>query len=285
MSLLGAGCSVGSIDEGVTFGDPNAVPSDEDEQTTGGAVLTTGVTDNATDPTDDGGSGTDVTTGTSSPSTDTASDTEPAGSTQGSSGDPEGSTGATAQCGDGVADADEACDGADLADMSCADIGTFVDGVLSCDAACAYDTSACIELIKEPVAVCESINLAFPDLGSAVTSTVTLPEGGTVADATIGIALTHTYVGDLTVDVEHGGTTVRLLDRDCGTEEDIDLTFDDAGAALNCAASTSGAATIPSEALSSFDGVAAGGVWTFSFQDNALADLGAATEICVNVTF
>ena len=114
---------------------------------------------------------------------------------------------------------------------------------------------------------------------------MTLPEGGTVADATIGIALTHTYIGDLTVDVQHGDITVRVFDRECGTEEDIDLTFDDAGAALNCAASTSGAATLPAEALSSFDGVAAGGVWTFSFQDNALADVGAATEICVTVAF
>lgn len=285
MSLLGVGCSVGSIDEGLTFGDPDAVPSGEDESSGTGTVLTTGVTDNPSDPTADEGTGTDATTGTGGPDSDTAPDTDPAGSTEGSSGGPQGSTGAMAQCGDGMVSADEACDGDDLADMTCADIGTFVGGVLSCDAACAYDTSGCTELSKEPIEVCETINLAIPDSGSAVTSAVSLPEGGTVADAMIGVALNHTYIGDLTIDVEHGGTTVRVYDRECGTEENMDLTFDDAGAALDCVASNSGAATLPSEVLSSFDGASAGGVWTFSFQDNALLDEGSATEICVTVSF
>lgn len=190
-----------------------------------------------------------------------------------------------AECGNGIVEADEACDGDDLGDMTCADTGTFIAGVLLCDASCNFDTSGCMEQAKAPVEVCESISLAIPDAGSAVTSAVTVPDGGTVADATIGISLTHTYIGDLTVDVEHGGTTVRIYNRECGTEENMNLGFDDAGAALSCATSTSGAATLPSEALSSFDGAAAGGVWTFSFQDNEGVDTGTVTEICVTVAF
>jgi len=286
-SLLGCGCSVGAVDEGATFGDPNTVPVDDEPPATTGMVLTTGVTENPTDPTGPSGdedSGTDAATSGADSETDAASDSA------GSSGDTSGgmsagSTGAGVECGNGIAEADEACDGDDLLNMTCADIGTFVGGVLACDAACAFDTTGCMEQPKAPVEVCETINLAIPDAGSAVSSTVTLPAGGTVADATIGVALIHTFIGDLTIDVEHGGTTVRVYNRECGTEEDMDLAFDDAGAALNCATATSGAATIPSEALSSFDGAAAGGVWTFSFQDNAGADTGAATEICVSVTF
>lgn len=288
VSLLGFGCSVGSIDDGQTFGDPNTVPSDDDEPSTSGAVLTTGVTDNptdpsdSTDPTDDEGSGTDATTGTSGPDSETASGSDAESSSGVTSG---ASTGATVECGNGIVEADEACDGDDVGVVTCADIGTFVGGVLACDLDCSLDTSGCMERAKAPVEVCQNISLAIPDAGGAVTSTVTLPDGGTVADATIGIGLTHTYIGDLTVDVEHGGTTVRVYDQGCGTEENMDLVFDDAGAALSCATSTSGAATLPSEALSSFDGAAAGGVWTFSFQDNAGLDTGTATEICVAVVF
>ncbi len=288
MSLLGCGCSVGAVDEGATFGDPNTVPIDDSGSATSGMVLTTGVTEDptdptaSTDPTDDDSSATDPGTGSSG----SDSDTDTAGSTAETSGGLSGgSTGVVAECGNGVVEDDEACDGDDLADMTCADIGTFVGGVLACDAACAFDTTGCMGQPKAPVQVCETINLAIPDAGSAVSSTVTLPAGGTVTDAIIGVALTHTFIGDLTIDVEHGGTTVRVYNRECGTEEDMDLSFDDAGVALSCATSTSGAATIPSEALSGFDGAAAGGVWTFSIQDNASLDTGAVTEICVTVAF
>ncbi len=287
MSLLGCGCSAGAIDQGATFGTPNTVPEDDGPGSTGGTVLTTGVTENppdpsaSTDPTDGETSGADP--GTSD--TDSDTETTAGSSSETSAGVSDDSTGALAECGNGVIEDDEACDGDELDDMTCADIGTFVGGVLACDVACAFDTAGCMEPPKAPVEVCETINLAIPDAAGTVSSTVTLPDGGTVADAVVRVALTHTYIGDLTVDVAHGGTTVRVFDRECGTEEDIDLSFDDAGAALNCAASTSGTATLPAEALSSFDGAAAGGGWTFSFQDNAAADTGAVTEICVSVSF
>lgn len=50
--------------------------------------------------------------------------------------------GGAAVCGDGNADAGEACDGADLSGQSCASQG-FSGGVLSCDAGCSFDTSGC----------------------------------------------------------------------------------------------------------------------------------------------
>ncbi|MBV1858839.1 MAG: hypothetical protein KUG77_10535 [Nannocystaceae bacterium] len=276
-SLLGCGCSVGDFDEGVTFGDPNTLPSEDERPATGGAVLTTGVTDNPTGSDGDDGSETGAAMGTSGTDSASTSDSD-AGPTSG------GSTGAIAECGNGVVEADEVCDG-DVGEMTCAELGTFVGGTLLCDAACSFDTSGCMELPKEPVEVCETISLPIPDLGAAVTSTVSLPDGGMIADVAIGVALTHTFIGDLTIDVEHGGATVRVYNRDCGADEDMDLVFDDAGAALNCDAPTSGAVTVPSEVLSAFDGAAAGGTWTFSVQDNANLDQGSVTEICVAVTF
>lgn len=275
---------MGDIDDGATFGDPNTIPSDDEVPATSGAVLTTGVSENPTDPTGDPASETATASATSGSDSDTGPEVSSSGSS--SSGPASaGSTGTGAECGNGIVEADEVCDGDELMDMTCGDIGTFVDGVLACGVDCEFDTTACVEGSRGPVEVCESISLAIPDSGSAVTSTVTLPAGGTVADATIGVALTHTFIGDLTIDVEHGGTTVRVYNRECSTEDNMDLRFDDAGAAVNCAASVSGVATLPSEALSSFDGLDPSGAWTFSFQDNALLDEGSATEICVEVTF
>ncbi len=281
VSLLACGCSVGDFDDGATFGDPNSLPGNE--ASTSGAVQTTGGTENPTGSADDGSTtaaATAAATGTSGADSDSEAAEE---STSAASS--AGSTGTGAECGNGVVEADEACDGEDLSTMTCADIGTFVGGELACDAACAFDTSGCMEVPKAPLEVCETINLSIPDVGNAVSAAVTVPDGGTVTDATIGVTLTHTFIGDLSIDVEHLGTTVRVYNRECFSEDDMDLVFDDAGAPLSCAASTSGLATLPSAALSSLDGAAAGGVWTFSFQDNAGADLGTVTEICVTVTF
>jgi hypothetical protein len=157
--------------------------------------VTTGVSNGSADPagpTSDEGSGTDAPTSTSGPDSATNADSD--SGSEGSSEGSLGSTGPSAECGNAVIEADEACDGVDLGDMTCADIGTFVGGVLACDAECAFDTAGCLEKTKAPVEVCQNINLAIPDLGGAVTSSVTLPAGGAVSAATIGVALTHTYI-------------------------------------------------------------------------------------------
>lgn len=46
-------------------------------------------------------------------------------------------------CGNGVAEDDEACDGADLGGQTCVSAG-FASGEVACDASCALDTSACV---------------------------------------------------------------------------------------------------------------------------------------------
>ena len=47
-----------------------------------------------------------------------------------------------AQCGDGVVQPGEACDGADLGGKTCADLG-FAGGALACTAQCVHDTAGC----------------------------------------------------------------------------------------------------------------------------------------------
>ena len=289
IGLLGAGCSTGDINNASPFGDSQTVPDSSGGDSSTGGNLTTGVSANATGPSGSTGDSSDE-TDSDDPSAGEESSGSSADSTS-SGGDAttgmdESSTTSTIECGDGMAEGTEACDGDDLADMTCIDVGDFVGGTLACDAACAFDTSGCMEMAAKPVEVCADIALAIPDNSGAVSSTVTLPEGGTVADATTSVTLNHTFIGDLTIDLGHDGTTVRLYNRECGSQDNLDLDFDDAGgAAIDCDAATSGIATMPTEALSAFDGADAGGVWTFSFQDNAGIDTGTVTQICVTVSF
>ena len=282
------GCSVGDIENASPFGESQSVPEGSgDGGTSGSTGVVTGVSANASDPS----------TGTGDSLTDTGPDPTAPGTTSGSdesssmgswtasqTGSDGSDTTSSIACGNGMIEGDEVCDGVDLGGLTCLDVGDFVGGALACDAACAFDTGGCM-VQMDPVEVCEAINLVIPDAGSAVNTVVSVPPGGTIADVTIEVDVTHTWIGDLSIDVEHGGTTVSLYDQGCGNVDDMSLQFSDAGAAIVCAASTSGAATLPVQPLSAFDGMDPGGNWTFSFQDNAAADTGSATQVCVQIAF
>ena len=63
------------------------------------------------------------------------------------------SSGGGGNCGNGVIDAGEQCDGADLGGASCSSLG-FPGGTLSCSAACTYNTSACTSACGASGATC-----------------------------------------------------------------------------------------------------------------------------------
>jgi trimeric autotransporter adhesin len=87
-------------------------------------------------------SSTDPTPGT----TTTDTDVVPDGTSSAGTGDTE----TASDCGNGIAEADEDCDDADLADATCETLG-FGGGTLVCDAGCTYDLAACGELPAAPV--------------------------------------------------------------------------------------------------------------------------------------
>lgn len=73
------------------------------------------------------------------------------------------STGPAAVCGDDMRDGDEACDGADLGGLECADVSAnFGGGTLGCSASCDFDTSAC-ELAGDVVVVLNEISSSGDD--------------------------------------------------------------------------------------------------------------------------
>lgn len=220
--------------------------------------------------------------------TSTTGDMVPSATSTGND-DGSSSTGLGPVCGDAVVDVGEACDGADLGGLGCADVDAmFTGGVLAC-AACAFDTSGCMTA-GNPFTICSAANLAIPDdAGPAVvTDTLSIPAAknfGDVADVDIEVTLNHSYVSDLIIDVVHNGSSVRLWNTQCVAAANLQLTFDDAAGAVDCGALAVGNSFTPSGSLASFNAGTMGGSWAIDISDNAAADTGTLVEWCLSITW
>lgn|GEM_PF-3510084 len=130
----------------------------------------------------------------------------------------------------------------------------------------------------------------------SVTSTLTVPDSGTITDVNLSISLTHTFMGDLSVTLTSpGGTTIVLVNQTCGSKDNMNVTVDDeapAGNLLqNCTptgpgseAYVTGESYRPRDPLSSFDGEDAAGTWTLTIYDNAFLDTGTLNGWSLDLT-
>jgi len=115
-----------------------------------------------------------------------------------------------------------------------------------------------------------------------VSHTINIPDACTIADVNIDLTIEHTWIGDLIIEVEHLGTIVTLWDQACGSNNDMDVIFDDEGNVVECNSPTVGN-IIPFEALSAFDGMSAAGDWTITVSDNFAADIGMLLRWSVHI--
>jgi subtilisin-like proprotein convertase family protein len=124
--------------------------------------------------------------------------------------------------------------------------------------------------------------LSIPDnqcvASGFVTDTIVVPDNVAIADINVRVQVTHTFIGDLRIRLTNGVTTVSLWERICGTNANMDVTFDDEGAVLVCGTEPTVGTFVPSGtgagSLSSFDGQMSAGNWTLEICDGAGADLG-----------
>ena len=123
---------------------------------------------------------------------------------------------------------------------------------------------------------------------TGVTSTLAVGDTVSLTDVNVRVQITHTYVGDLKIQLRSpAGTLITLLDRPgvpastygC-SDDNMDVTFDDASA-VNletwCAGTTpwySGAGA-PTQALSVLNGQSSAGNWDLIVSDNAGSDTGS----------
>lgn len=132
--------------------------------------------------------------------------------------------------------------------------------------------------------------LNIPDNEPAgVSSAIEIAESAAIADLDIRLDISHTWVGDLTVGLEHGGITAVLIDRPRRGDAGFGSSADNIHIVLNTQARLSaendanqgGAAAYtanqhyrPNEPLSAFNGQSLAGTWTLTVIDHAGGDTG-----------
>lgn len=135
---------------------------------------------------------------------------------------------------------------------------------------------------------------ASPNAGiseaSPTVSTITVPEGGTIADLNVVVNIAHTHSGDLRIFLEHESTGVNVtllrwlngpgFAYGCGSDG-IVATFDDgAGAPMDsydCSSNFNGVVTgawQPTTPLAAFNGRDMAGRWTLRIEDTVVSDNG-----------
>ena len=147
---------------------------------------------------------------------------------------------------------------------------------------------------------CATPALAIPDgPAPAVTSTIVVPSGpATLADLDVRLIATHTWVGDLTFTLAHGGAPVVLFDRPGRTVSGFGCSGDDVAVLANdegpdgtieaqCAnlpaisGNRIGGDPASSSLLAAFDGAALAGTWTLTAEDAAAGATGTLVEWCL----
>ncbi|WP_223034611.1 T9SS type A sorting domain-containing protein [Hanstruepera marina] len=132
-----------------------------------------------------------------------------------------------------------------------------------------------------------NLGLSIPDgvgsnsPGAPITHTINVPMGDdTVIDfITLNTDVSHTYINDLEITLIHpnGTSAVIVWDRNCASENNLDVTFEDGADPIACAEPTVGTYN-PANPLSVFSGLNSAGDWTISIRDFWNADLGTLND-------
>jgi subtilisin-like proprotein convertase family protein len=150
---------------------------------------------------------------------------------------------------------------------------------------------SCFPSLGDPI-----VHVAYPGLPISsslppAVDTIVVAESFQVGDVNIDLGITHTWIGDLDVEIEHGGALVRVWDQRCGSWDNINATADDEGTESLCSAISLGPIDSvffsPEVAglgpLSVFDGMDAAGDWTIYVYDNVGGDDGTLDQWSVHI--
>lgn len=160
-------------------------------------------------------------------------------------------------------------------------------GSLACSLLVAFGAAQIFAAVTESST---NVPLAIPD-GGAVASTLNFSVNGTITDADLTLAITHTWNDDLDVTLASPSVAAQLLLNDCaGSGDNVSATIDqDAGGLNACAPNTSitgtfqptsGTGAGPAAAtgsMNAFDGSMSGGIWTLNVTDDSAGCIGTLT--------
>jgi subtilisin-like proprotein convertase family protein len=144
--------------------------------------------------------------------------------------------------------------------------------------------------LGEPV-VYETFPDEFIPSNATISDTITVTDSFSIGDVNVDLGITHTWIGDLDVIIEHNGVSLSIWDRRCSDSDNIMATADDEGTETLC--SVVGAGPIndvfysPEVAglglLSVFDGMDSAGDWTLTITDNVGGDDGTLNQWSLHI--
>lgn len=123
------------------------------------------------------------------------------------------------------------------------------------------------------VTYCNNTATPIPDANPAgTTSVIVVPDMGEIADVEVSVDISHTWIGDLLVEVSSpSSTTVTLHANTGGSADNIVTSYDDL--------------TAPAiGTMGDFNGEDAVGTWTLFASDAVSADTGTINEWCITLT-
>ena len=127
-----------------------------------------------------------------------------------------------------------------------------LDGAIDCDDSECTENPVC-QTGSETRTYSATPAASIPDNDpTGASSTISVPDAGTVGSLKVTVDITHTYRGDLVVTLVHGADSVVLHDGDGGSQDNLQTTFD----------------------VPAFDGKALEGDWTLQVVDTARIDTG-----------
>ena len=135
-----------------------------------------------------------------------------------------------------------------------------------------------------------STTVAIPDgagaevAGSPATSVINVTENFTVSDINVTMNISHTWINDLVITlISPNATEIILFDRECSSEDDITVTYDDqVTVSITCASPVTGTAK-PTNALAGFNGENTLGNWTLKVVDYYNGDTGSINSWSIEV--
>lgn len=110
----------------------------------------------------------------------------------------------------------------------------------------------------------------------------------TLTDVNIKVELTHQDIGSVFLGIRPAHLTTgvtQFFNGSCDGNANMNLLFDDQGAAINCAATTSQAATLPANPFAPFNGNPSNGNWIFFITDINTTDglTGTVQKVTLNL--
>ncbi|WP_242203067.1 reprolysin-like metallopeptidase [Aestuariivivens insulae] len=142
-----------------------------------------------------------------------------------------------------------------------------------------------------PEAYSSPANLNLDINETTVTNhTINVPDDGIISHVKVSTDITHSYVDDLVITITHpNGTTLsKIWNRNCYSEDNIIINFEDWADNINCNNTSANNTYAPASLLEVFNGLNAKGNWRISVADQASVDDGKLNswgmEICTQTT-